>query len=187
MNLTKYGFVFATNLLKSVKSFVLAVVLCLFMPMVIHAQKGNTAVVAASKGTTSKYKCMVQMTNYVGEGAYLVMSLIDTKSNYEQTLYVMGSDKKWYPDLKAWHKAWSKKPSNISAVTGASVSGGDRSVVTIELDVAKINAGYKIRFETAVEDKEYYIKDLEVPLTTETLSGKSEGTGYIRYVRFSAN
>jgi len=136
---------------------------------------------------TVKYKCMVQMTNYIGEGAYIVISLIDPKGAYERTLYVMGSDKKWYPDVKEWYKAYKKKPTNISAVTGASVAGGDRSVVTLELETAKINAGYTLRFESAVEDKEYHLKDLEVPLTTEGLAGKKDGTNYIRYVRFSAN
>jgi len=38
-----------------------------------------------------------------------------------------------------------------------------------------------------VEDQKYHVKDLEIPLTTEALSGKNEGTGYIRYVRFSPN
>lgn len=136
---------------------------------------------------TTKYKCMVQMTNYVGEGAYIVVSLIDAKGSYEKTLYVMGSDKEWYPDVKEWYKAYKKKPTNISAITGASVAGGDRSVVNLEIETAKINAGYTLRFETAVEDKEYHTKDLEVPLTTEGLSGKKDGTNYIRYVRFSAN
>ncbi len=136
---------------------------------------------------TARYKCMVQMTNYVGEGAYIVVSLIDSKGAYEKTLSVMGSDKEWYPDLKEWYKAYKKKPTNISAITGASVAGGDRSVVTLELETAKINAGYTLRFETAVEDKQYHVKDLEVPLTTEGLAGKKDGTNYIRYVRFSAN
>lgn len=135
----------------------------------------------------TKYKCMLQMTNYMGEGAYIVVSLIDAKGNYEKTLYVMGSDKKWYPNLKAWHKAFAKKPANISGITGASVTGGDRSMTVIEIDNAKINAGYKLRFETAVEDKPYYEKDAEVALTTEGLAAKTDGTGYIRYVRFSAN
>src|SRR3954469_3957562 len=103
---------------------------------------------AASIAQTSKYKCMIQMTNYMGEGAYVVISLIDSKGAYEKTLYVMGSDKKWYPNLKEWHKAFSKKPSNISAVTGASVASGDRSVTILEIDDAKINSGYKLRFET---------------------------------------
>ena len=50
-----------------------------------------------------------------------------------------------------------------------------------------INAGYKLRFETAVEDKNYNEKDVEVPLTTEGMAAKTDGTGYIRYVRFSPN
>jgi glycine cleavage system aminomethyltransferase T len=48
----------------------------------------------------AKYKCMIQMTNYMGEGAYIVISLIDSKGQYEKTLYVLGSDKKWYNSLK---------------------------------------------------------------------------------------
>ena len=127
------------------------------------------------------------MTNYMGEGAYIVVSLLDSKGSYEKTLYVLGSDKKWYKNLAEWHKFYSTKPTNISAITGASVTGGDRSVTVLEIEDSKINTGYKLRFETAVEDKKYYEKDLEVPLTTESISGKTEGTGYIRYVRLSAN
>ena len=109
------------------------------------------------------------------------------KGAYEKTLYVLGSDKKWYPDVKAWHKALGKKTPNLSAITGASVAGGDRSVIVLEIDNSKLNKDYKLRFESAVEDKEDHAKDLEIPLTTEGLSAKSEGTGYIRYVRFSPN
>ncbi|GAA4294833.1 DUF2271 domain-containing protein [Nibribacter koreensis] len=136
---------------------------------------------------TTKYKCMLQMSNYVGEGAYIVVSLINPKGQYEKTLYVMGPDKKWYTSLKEWHKFQTKKKANISAITGASVAGGDRSITTFDIETAKINAGYKLRFETSVEDKEYYVKDLEIPLTTASLSAKNDGTGFIRYVRFSAN
>jgi len=141
----------------------------------------------ASVAQTSKYKCMIQMTNYMGEGAYIIISLIDSKGAYEKTLYVMGSDKKWYKSLKEWNKFYANKAATISAITGASVTGGDRSVNVIEIETSKINAGYKLRFESAVEDKPYYLKDLEIPLTTEALAAKSDGTGYIRYVRFSAN
>jgi len=139
-----------------------------------------------SAAQTNKYKCMIQMTNYMGEGAYIVISLINSKGAYEKTLYVMGADKKWYKTIKEWNKFYLKQP-NVSAVTGASVTGGDRAVNVIEIDKSKINAGYKLRFESAVEDKLYHVKDLEIPLTTEALAAKSEGTGYIRYVRFSDN
>ncbi|RYY37435.1 MAG: DUF2271 domain-containing protein [Sphingobacteriaceae bacterium] len=155
--------------------------ICLLL-MVLFAVN-NT--VSAQK--TSKYKCMVQMTNYIGEGAYIVVSLVDAKGAYEKTLHVMGSDKKWYADLKEWQKFYKKNPTNISAITGASVSGGDRSVTVLEIEDSKINAGYKLRFETAVEDKEYYVKDLEVDLTSAGIAGKTEGTGFIRYVRLRAN
>ncbi|RDC56169.1 DUF2271 domain-containing protein [Pedobacter chinensis] len=161
--------------MNNINKWCLAFVLVLSIPTLSSAQK------------TTKYKCMVQMTNYVGEGAYIAVSLIDAKGTYEKTLYVMGSDKKWYPDLKEWHKAYKKKPVNISGITGASVTGGDRSVTILDIDDTKVNKGYKLRFETAVEDNKYYVKDLEIPLTTEGLAAKTEGTGYIRYVRLSPN
>jgi len=134
---------------------------------------------------TSKYKCMLQMSNYVGEGAYIVVSLVNAKGEYEKTLYVMGDDKKWYKSLKEWHKFYSKKPSDISATTGASVTGGDRSITTFEIEDSKINKGYKLRFESSVEDQKYYTADLELPLTTAAMADKTEGKGYIRYVRLS--
>jgi len=130
---------------------------------------------------------MIQMTNYMGDGAYIAISLIDSKGAYEKTLYVLGSDKKWYKTIKEWNKFYLKKPSAVSAITGASVTGGDRAVNVIEIENAKVNAGYKLRFESAVEDKAYNLKDVEIPLTTEALAAKTDGTGYIRYVRFSAN
>lgn len=134
---------------------------------------------------TSKYKCMLQMSNYMGEGAYIVVSLVNAKGEYDKTLYVMGDDKKWYKTLKEWHKFFSKRPTDISAKTGASVTGGDRSTTTLEIEDSKINKGYKLRFETAVEDNKYYTADLEIPLTTEAMAEKTEGKGYIRYVRLS--
>jgi hypothetical protein len=134
---------------------------------------------------TSKYKCMLQMSNYMGEGAYIVVSLVNAKGEYNKTLYVMGDDKKWYKTLKEWHKFYSKKPTDISAKTGASVTGGDRSITTLEIEDNKINKGYKLRFESAVEDNKYYTADLEIPLTTEGIAAKTEGKGYIRYVRLN--
>ncbi len=128
---------------------------------------------------------MLQMSNYVGEGAYVVVSLINAKGDYEKTLYVMGDDKKWYNSLKEWNKFQTKKPSNISTITGASVTGGDRSITTIEIDNAKMNSGYKLRFESAVEDQKYHVSDIEIPLTTAGIAEKTEGKGYIRYVRLS--
>ncbi|WP_211165418.1 DUF2271 domain-containing protein [Flavobacterium silvaticum] len=146
-----------------------------------------STVMNAQKTGTTKYKCMVQMTNYPGEGAYVVASLIDPKGAYEKTLLVLGQDKKWYHDLTEWHKNLGKKTPPTSAITGASAAGGDRKIQVVEIDNAQLDAGYTIRFESAVENQDHHIKDVEVPLTTENVSGKTDGTGYIRYVRFMPN
>lgn len=134
---------------------------------------------------TTKYKCLVQMNGYRGEAAYVVISLISPKGAYDKTLYILGSDKQWYNTLKEWHKYQTKTKAKISAITGASIAGGDRAVNVIELEDAKINKGYKLRFESAVEEQKYNITDIEIPLTTEGLAERSEGSGYIRFVKLS--
>lgn len=133
----------------------------------------------------NKYKCMVQMTNYSGEPAYLVVSLINPKGEYEKTLYMFGDDSQWYDSLKLWFGFYEKKQTNIDAVTGASITGGDRKIITLDLDNNKLNKGYKIRFESAVEDKNYYTTDAEVSFSSEGISTQTQGKGYIRYVKFN--
>jgi hypothetical protein len=134
---------------------------------------------------SSKYKCMVQMNSYQGLEAYVVISLIDPKGAYEKTLYVLGPDKQWYNTLKEWHKFETKTKSKLSAITGASIAGGDRTVKTIEIEDSKIDKGYKLRFESAVEEQKYVVSDVEMPLTAQGLTERAEGTGYIRFVKLS--
>lgn len=136
-----------------------------------------------TKTPTKTYKCLVQLTNYTGEGAYVVISLLNPKGEYEKTLYVLGDDDEWYSDITEWWKFHGKVRADIDAVTGATISGGERSISLIEIPDNKIDSGYKIRFETAVEDQEYYTKDVEFELTSETIKGKFEGKGFIRYIR----
>lgn len=141
----------------------------------------------ACMAQTSSYKCMIQMNSYQGEKAYVIISLINPKGEYEKTLRVLGPDKQWFNTLKEWYKFQAKSKEKISAVTGASIGGGDRAVVTLAIDSKKLNAGYTLRFESAVEEKQYHTKDAEVPLTTAGLAAKTDGKGYIRYVRFSGS
>ena len=136
-----------------------------------------------TKPETTKYKCLIQMTNYSGEGAYIAISLLDDKGDYVKTLYVHGDDDDWYYDITEWWNFYGKKRTEIDAITGATISGGKRSITVIELENDKIDAGYKIRFETAVEDKEYYKDDVQFELTSETIKSKVEGKGFIRYIR----
>ncbi|WP_412766900.1 DUF2271 domain-containing protein [Tenacibaculum polynesiense] len=136
--------------------------------------------------TTSEkttYKCMIQMTNYEGEGAYIVISLLNPEGAYEQTLYVQGDDEEWYHDIDEWWKFQGKVRSDIDAITGATISGGNRAISLIEIPNDKIDKGYKIRFETAVEDQEYYADDVQFELTSESVKSKVKGKGFIRYIR----
>ncbi|MGH1386382.1 DUF2271 domain-containing protein [Kordia sp.] len=132
---------------------------------------------------SSKYKCMIQMKNYTGEGAYIVISLLNAKDEYVQTLYVQGNDNEWYSDITEWWKFHGKRRPDIDAITGETISGGERKISVIEIPNDKIDAGYKIRFETAVEDQEYYTDDVQFELTSATVKSKVTGKGFIRYIR----
>ena len=132
---------------------------------------------------STKYKCMIQMTNYEGEGAYVVISLLNPEGKYEKTLFVKGDDEDWYHDITEWWKFHGSIRTNIDAITGATISGGNRAINVIEIPNDKIDSGYKIRFETAVEDQEYYADDVEFELTSESVNSKVEGKGFIRYIR----
>lgn len=140
-----------------------------------------------TKTESTSYKCMIQMINYTGENAYVVISLINPEGEYEKTLYVQGDDDEWYHDISEWWQFYGKKRTDIDAITGATIAGGARSINVIDIEDSKIDAGYSIRFETAVEDQEYYTKDVEFKLTSESVKSKKEGTGFIRYVRLMPN
>lgn len=135
------------------------------------------------KTKATAYKCMIQMTNYSGEGAYIAISLLNPEGQYEETLFVQGDDDEWYFDITNWWDFYGKKRPNIDAITGATISGGERTISILSIDDSKLNKGYKIRFETAVEDQEYYKDDVEFELTSESVKSKIEGKGFIRYVR----
>lgn len=132
--------------------------------------------------TSTTYKCMIQMKNYTGEGAYIVISLLKN-GEYIETLRVQGDDDEWYSDITEWWKFQGKVRTDIDAVTGATIGGGNRTISLLKIDPTKINSGYRIRFESAVEDQEYYKNDIEFDLTSKNIKNKIEGKGFIRYIR----
>ena len=144
-----------------------------------------SAATVRSFGQTGSYKCMIQLNAYQGEAAYVVISLINPKGAYEKTLAVLGPDKQWYNTLKEWYKFQTKTKEKLSAITGASVGGGDRAMRTLAIDETKFNKGYKLRFESAVEEQKYHTADVEIPLTKEAITQKANGKGYIKLVKLS--
>ncbi|MBR9853331.1 MAG: DUF2271 domain-containing protein [Algicola sp.] len=135
---------------------------------------------------TKTIKCLIQMTNYSGEGAYLVVSLLKPDGEYEETLYVQGKDSEWYSEIPEWWKFYGKYRPNIDGISGETISGGERTVTILQIPEDKIDKGYSIRFETSVEDQDYYMDDIQFELTSDNLKSKKEGKGFIRYVRMLA-
>lgn len=133
---------------------------------------------------TNKYKCLIQMTNYEGEGAYVIVSLLNAENKYVKTLHVLGDDDQWYYEISDWWKFYGRKRTGLDGITGATVAGGERQMIMIEIDPSKLDQGYKIRFETAVEVKNYFPDDIQFELTKANLQQKYSGKGFIRYVRF---
>ena len=132
---------------------------------------------------TVNYKCMIQLANYTGHGAYVVVSILDQDGEYVETLYVQGEDEEWYQDIPEWWGFFDTKKPDIDAITGATVGGGQRTINVLKIPSNKIDAGYQLRFETAVEDQKYFKDDVQFELTNENLKTKAEGKGYIRYIR----
>ncbi len=136
---------------------------------------------------TKNVKCLIQLTNYGGEGAYIAVSLLDSTGAYKQTLYVGGFEEEWYPDLPEWYAFYNDDFESIDGITGASIQSGGRKITSLVIAADKLDAGYKLRFETSVEDESYFSKDVEVDLTSENINQTVEGSGYIRLVKMMAN
>lgn len=129
------------------------------------------------------FKGLVQLTNYTGEGAYIAVSLTDKNGNYIKTLQVFGKDKRWYDELTTWYKHYTSSKANVDAITGASITAGSRKVFSFSVDEVFFNKGYKLRFETSVEDQNYKERDVELDFSQINIGKTINGKGYIRYVK----
>ena len=132
---------------------------------------------------SKSYKCMLQLVNYQGEGAYIIVSVLDAEGQYQETLRVIGKDAQWYPDLKEWYAYFTASKQEVDGLSGATIAGGERTVFSFHLNEKYINSEHVLRIETAVEDQEYHIDDVKLPILAEAFSGKVEGSGYVRYIK----
>ncbi len=141
----------------------------------------------SDEAETVSYKCLIQTINYSGEGAYVIVSLMNPEGNYEETLYILGEDPEWYHMIDEWWAFFGKKKRSTDGITGATIAGGERKVFVLDIPSDKFDKGYKLRFETSVEDQKYFPADLEIALDGELGGDKYEGTGYIQQLRLVKN
>ena len=132
-------------------------------------------------------KCMVQMTNYQGEGAYVIISHLNEAKRYQQTLSICGDDPEWYHEIESWWNYFGREEREVDAITGATLSGGQRRVITLRIPSDQIKEGDILRFETAVENQSYHPSELDLNLADAQQGLKAEGKEYIRYVRLAQN
>ena len=127
---------------------------------------------------------LVQLDEYPGPEAYFSLYLVNPEGKYENTLWVSGPEKIWWPDSKRWFGYFSRTRENVDALTGASTPSGGRPVMRVDIDPKWVDAGYKLRVETSVENADNYQEDVELELTTAAQRIKVPGTGYVRYIRY---
>jgi hypothetical protein len=139
-------------------------------------------------------KCLVEIIDYRGEGAYFVISVLDKEEKYIKTVYVLGDDKSWFSEMKSF---WIHLRENnlfsdedfyplIDGISGPTISGGERRVFQIKVPKNLFNNGYHLRFESAVEDKAYHLNDINISLNTEILKQTHMGHGFIKKIQFIA-
>ena len=150
------------------------------------ARVSGAALIAglAQSATAAEATFLVQLNDYEGDDAYFSLYLLDPSDRYVRTLWVSGDDARWYEDMPRWWKYVGRAPQDLDAVTGASTAAGDRSIIRIEVEDELLDAGYKVRVETAVEDKENHPVDVEAALDSAQAGERIPGTGYVRYIRY---
>lgn len=127
---------------------------------------------------------LVQLKDYEGYEAFFAMYLVDPQGRYVRTLWVSGEKTQFYKNMPRWWKYLGRAPQELDAITGASTPPGDRNVIRVHLDDEMLDAGYKVRVETAIENIGNYSDDVEATLDSKQMKKKIPGTGYIRYFRY---
>ena len=141
-----------------------------------------------------KIKCMVEIVNYTGQGAYIAISIIDKSEKYIKTVYVFGNDKSWFSKMKLF---WRNLRENnlfldkdfyplVDAISGPTISASERRMFQFKIPKNLFNSNYNLRIETAVEDKGYYVNDININLNPENLKKIYQGEGFINEIQFSA-
>lgn len=126
-----------------------------------------------------------ELTEYKGDGAYLAFYLTDSKGVYQKTLWMAGKKSKYYKHLRDWARGSGLRATEYDGMTGASVRSGNAFKATVQVPDTLIDAGYQIRIDSAVEDKQEHRAEVVAPLTTEGAGKTVSGAGYVKSFTYS--
>jgi hypothetical protein len=124
-----------------------------------------------------------QLSNYGGDGAYVVMYVTDRAGRYQGTLWMAGDKAKYYKHLRDWSRL-SGGRAKLDGITGASVGAGRMLRATLDVADTLIDAGYEIHIDTAVEKMNENPSEVVVPLTTSGAAKPVKGRGYVKSFRY---
>jgi hypothetical protein len=134
---------------------------------------------------------MVEMIEYRGEGAYFSVSIINRNDEYLKTIYVLGTDKTWFSEMKSF---WVYLKKNnlfmdddfyplIDGISGPTISGGEKRILQLKIPKKLFDESNYLRFETAVEDKGYHTNDISVSLNENNMNRLHQGNGFIKNIK----
>ncbi|WP_296225846.1 DUF2271 domain-containing protein [Ralstonia sp. UBA689] len=125
-----------------------------------------------------------QLSNYGGDGAYVVMYVTDRAGRYQGTLWMAGDKTKYYKHLRDWSRM-AGSGARLDGITGASVGAGRTLRATLDVADTLIDAGYEIHIDTAVEKMNENPSEVVVPLTTSGAAKPVKGRGYVKSFRYT--
>jgi len=125
-----------------------------------------------------------QLTNYGGDGAYVVIYLTDRTGRYHSTLWVAAPKAKYWRNLRDWYRATGGN-AKVDGISGASVGAGKALRVCVDVADALLDAGYEIHVDTAVEKMKDNPSEVVVPLTAAGAGKPTAGRGYVKSFRYT--
>lgn len=143
-----------------------------------------SALAVPSMASARQVALEAQLTNYGGEGAYVVVYLTDRTGRYERTLWVAAPKAKYWRDLRDWYRA-SGGAARVDGISGASVGAGKTLRVTVDVADTLLDAGYEIHIDTAVEKMKENPSEVVVPLTAAGAGKPITGRGYVKSFRYT--
>jgi hypothetical protein len=155
------------------------------MKILTPALAAATALVAPNLASAREITFETTLKAYGGDGAYVVLYVVDSSGAYQGTLWMAGGKAKYYRHLSDWERASGGSLAEIDGITGASVGAGRTLTITLDLADTLIDGGFEVHVDTAVEDMRDNPSDVVAPLTTAGNGKPVAGRGYVESFTYS--
>lgn len=143
------------------------------------------ALLLSAQASAREMTFTINLKDYAGDGAYLVLYLTNAQGRYQQTLWVSGQKSKYYKHLSGWARGSRLNSIEYDGMTGATTASGSTLVVTLDVSDAYIDTDYQLRVDTAIEDLRDNRDDIVSPLSTDGAGKIRSGRGYVNTFSYS--